>query len=93
MGRQALASHSSETKHKEHLKRVATFFKPKSSDSKYKSFESSFPTLSKVQITIDVSVTNAEALKAEIMWPLYCVKNYYLNNSLIELIYIFKDVL
>ena len=50
--------------------RVATFFKPKSSNSKYKSNESSSPTLSKVQTTIDVSVTNAETLKAEIMWAL-----------------------
>ena len=72
-------------KHKEHLKRVAEICKPKSSDSKYKSIGSSYLTLSKVQTTINVSLTNAETLKAEIMWALCCVKICYLNNSLNEL--------
>ena len=43
------------------------------------------PTLSKVQTTTDVSLTNAEILKAEIIWSLYCVKNCYSNKILNEL--------
>ena len=43
------------------------------------------PTLSKVQTATDVSLTNAEILKAEIIWSLYCVKNCYSNKILNEL--------
>ena len=39
MGRQVLVSNFSGEKHKEHFRRVATFFKSKNSDSKYKSIE------------------------------------------------------
>ena len=72
-------------KYKEHLKRVAKIYKPKSSDSKHKSIGSSYLTLSQVQTTINISLTNAETLKAEIIWALYCVKICYSNNSLNEL--------
>ena len=43
------------------------------------------PTLSKVQTTTDVSLKNAETLKAEIIRSLYCVKNCYSNKILNEL--------
>lgn len=43
------------------------------------------PTLSKVQTTTDVSLKNAETLKAEIIWSLYCVKNCYSNKILNKL--------
>ena len=48
MYRLALVTHFSGKKHKEHLKRVVTFFKLKSSDSKYESIYSSSLTLGKV---------------------------------------------
>ena len=65
MSRQALVGHFSRENHKEYLKGVATFFKPKYFFSEYKSNESPSPTLCKVQKTINVSVTNSETLKAE----------------------------
>lgn len=65
MSCQPLVGHFSKENHKEYLKRIATFFKPKYFDSEYKSNESPSPTLGKVQKTIDVSIANSQILKAE----------------------------
>ena len=82
-GHQALVNNFSWKKHKEHLKRVV--LSPRAVTAIIKLLEKLSPTLSKVQTTTDVSLTNAETLKAEIIWSLYCVKNCYSNKILNEL--------
>lgn len=86
-GHQALVNNFSWKKHKEHLKRVV--LSPRAVTAIIKLLEKLSPTLSKVQTTTDVSLTNAETLKAEIKSQKLLLKQ---NTKWIRQ-YIFKDVL
>ncbi|XP_066936367.1 uncharacterized protein [Clytia hemisphaerica] len=100
MGRQALVSHASGSKHKELNVKIQTFFNPKSKKSVQKNPSTSEQTSSasqqtpgkKVQTTLEVVTTYADVVQAEICWALKCIDAGYSYNSCSDVGKIFNHI-
>ena len=94
MGRQSLVSHALGKKHKELDLKVKSFFKPKVIKAKDITViapeeESSS---SQTQSTLELTVTNSEKTKDEIIWAIKTVTAGYSNNSSAQISSVFQNM-